>query len=89
MGNFIGGSAYGMSRDVVEGQILLNTNVLKKLTEPELRQLAFELDKLQKECRSEQPAGDDTQAIQKRGRKLSRITAALNMINQTIFSRNR
>lgn len=89
MGNYIGGSAYAMSHDIAEGQVLLNSNVLKKFTEPELRQLVFELDKVQKEIRSEQPAGDDTQAIQKRGRKLSRITAALNMINQTIFSRNR
>ena len=89
MGNFMGGSAYAMSRDIAEGQILLNTNVLKKFTETELRQLVFELDKVQKECRSDQPTGDDTQAIQKRGRKLSRITAALSMINQTIYSRNR
>jgi hypothetical protein len=89
MGNFIGGSAYAMARDVAEGQLLLNPNVLKKLVDPELRQLAFELDKVQKECRADQPAGDDTQAIQKRGRKLSRITAALNMINQVMVSRNR
>src|SRR5207249_5925667 len=82
MGNFIGGSAYAMSRDIAEGLILVNTNTFRKFSPVELKQLAFELDKVQKEARSEQPAGDDTQAIQKRGRKLGRITTALQIINQ-------
>ncbi len=81
MGSFIGGSAYAMSRDIAEGMILINANVLKKFATEELRLLSFELDKVQKEIRAEQPAADDTQAIQKRGRKLSRITQALMMIN--------
>jgi len=87
MGNFIGGSAYAMSRDIAEGMILLNANTLKKFTPVELKQLAFELDRVQKEIRSEQPAGDDTQAIQKRGRKLSRITASLQIINQAMMKK--
>ena len=84
MGNFIGGSAYAMSRDIAEGLILVNTNTFKKFSPVELKQLAFELDKVQKEARSDQPAGDDTQAIQKRGRKLGRITTALQIINQAM-----
>jgi hypothetical protein len=87
MGNFIGGSAYAMSHDIAEGMILLNANTLKKFTPVELKQLAFELDKVQKEIRSEQPAGDDTQAIQKRGRKLSRITTSLQIINQAMMKK--
>jgi transposase len=85
MGNFIGGSAYAMSRDIAEGMILVNTNTFKKFSTVELKQLAFELDKVQKEARSEQPAGDDTQAIQKRGRKLGRITTALQIISQSMI----
>jgi hypothetical protein len=84
MGNFIGGSAYAMSRDIAEGMILVNANTFKKFTPAELKQLAFELDKVQKEARSDQPPGDDTQAIQKRGRKLGRITTALQIINQVL-----
>ncbi len=84
MGNFIGGSAYAMSRDIAEGMILVNANTFKKFTPAELKQLAFELDRVQKEVRSEQPAGDDTQAIQKRGRKLGRITTALQIVNQAM-----
>ena len=81
MGNFIGGSAYAMSRDIAEGLVLVNANVLKKFTPAEMKALTFELDRVQKEVRAEQPAVDDTQGIQKRGRKLSRITAALQIIN--------
>ena len=88
MGSFIGGSAYAMSHDIAEGMILINANVLKKFTPEELRQLSFELDKVQKEIRGEQPAGDDTQAIQKRGRKLSRITQALMMINAAMIKKS-
>jgi hypothetical protein len=87
MGSFIGGSAFAMSRDIAEGLILINANILKKFSPEELRQLTFELDKVQKEIRGEQPAGDDTQAIQKRGRKLSRITQALILINATMVRR--
>lgn len=87
MGNFIGGSAYAMSRDIAEGLILINANVLKKFSSAELKQLAFELDRVQKEARAEQPPLDDTQAIQKRGRKLGRITTALQIINQAMTRR--
>ena len=87
MGNFIGGSAYAMSKDIAEGLILVNTNTFKKFSTVELKQLAFELDKVQKEARSEQPAADDTQAIQKRGRKLGRITTALQIINQSMMKK--
>jgi len=88
MSSFIGGSAYAMSRDISEGMILVNANTFKKFAPAELKQLAFELDRVQKEIRAEQPAGDDTQAIQKRGRKLSRITQALLIINAAMSKRS-
>ncbi len=87
MSNFIGGSAYGMARDIAEGLILLNANTLKKFTPAELRQLQFELDRAQKEARADQPGQDDTQAIQRRGRKLSRITTSLQLIKTALTIR--
>ena len=89
MPNFIGGSAYAMSRDIAEGLILVNANTFKKYSVAELKQLTFELDKVQKEARADQPPLDDTQAVQKRGRKLSRITVAMQIINQAVLSKNR
>ncbi|HXH27937.1 MAG TPA: hypothetical protein VNL37_02765 [Candidatus Polarisedimenticolia bacterium] len=87
MGNFMGGSAYAMSRDIAEGLILINSNALKKFSPAELKQLLFELDKVQKETRADQPAADDTQAIQKRGRKITRVTQAMSMINASLTGR--
>jgi hypothetical protein len=87
MGNFIGGSAYGMSRDIAEGLTLVNQNTFKKFSVAEMKQLQFELERVQKEIRSEQPAQDDTQSIQKRGRKLSRITTALSILNIAAIKR--
>ncbi len=77
MGNFLGGSAYAMSKDIAEGYVLLNANLLKKFTDMELVQLRQQLEKVQKEIRAEQPPQNDVQAIQKRGRKISRISSAL------------
>lgn len=81
MGSFIGGSAYAMSRDIAEGYVLLNAALLKKFSPAELAQLRQELEKVQKEVRGEQPAQNDVPAIQKRGRKISRITSALLILN--------
>jgi len=77
MGSFMGGSAYAMSRDIAEGYVLLNATLLKSYTESELMQLRQQLEKVQREIRADQPASDDVQAIQKRGRKISRISSAL------------
>jgi len=77
MGNFLGGSAYAMSRDIAEGYVLLNANLLKKFTLVELAQLRQQLERVQKEIRADQPPQNDVQAIQKRGRKISRISSAI------------
>ena len=87
MGNFSGGSAYAMSREIAEGYILLNTHSLKKFTPDQLKQLSFELDRVQKELRAETTDPNDSMAIQKRGRKLGRISQALLMINATKTAR--
>lgn len=89
MGNFMGGSAFAMARDVAEGLILVNATTFRKFTVAELKQLSFELDRVQKEARADQPAPEDTQAIQKRGRKISRITSAVQIINQAVLSKSR
>ncbi len=86
MGNFMGGSAYAMSRDIAEGLVLLNTSLLKKFSDAELAQLRHQLQRVQKDVRAEQPPLDDIQAIQKRGRKISRINSAL-LVLETLRKR--
>jgi len=66
-----------MSRDIAEGYVLLSAALLKSFSVPELMQLRQQLEKVQREIRADQPASDDVQAIQRRGRKISRISSAL------------
>ena len=78
---FLGGSAYAMARDVGEGFILLNANLLKRMNAEELRQLRFEVDRLLTSVRGDQPSMDNMLAIQTRNRKISRLNSAVFMIN--------
>ena len=77
MANFLGGSAYAMSRDIAEGNVPLRAVLPKGFSPAELMQPRQQLEKVQREIRADQPATDDIQAIQKRGRKISRISSAL------------
>ena len=49
----------------------------KPMTDGQLNQIAFELDRYLKEVRAEQPPLADTQAVQKRARTISRLNNAL------------
>ena len=82
--SFLGGSAYAMARDISEGYILMNPTLMKKLTNPELQQLRFELEKNVRDARATQPPGDDVMAQQQRNRKILRIQQAMTMIENQI-----
>ncbi len=85
--SFLGGSAYGMAHDICDGYVLLSLPVLKRMTEPEMKQLLFEIDRLLTSIRGEQPAQDDTNALQHRNRKISRLSSAVSMINNKLRTR--
>ena len=85
---FLGGSAYAMARDVGEGYILVNVNMLRRLTPEELKTLRFEMERILTSIRSEQPpAPDDVQSIQGRNRKISRLNSGVTMINNQLMSK--
>lgn len=84
---FLGGSAYAMARDVSEGYILLNPGLMRKLAIPEMQQLKFELEKVLRDSRANQPPIDDTLAQQQRNRKILRIQQAMMIIENQIQSR--
>ncbi|MFL6196175.1 MAG: hypothetical protein ACJ75H_18490 [Thermoanaerobaculia bacterium] len=77
---FPGGSAYAMARDVAEGFLLLTERSFKTMTRGDLEQLSFELDRHLRELRGDQPALDDTPAIQLRQRRMQRLNSALMMV---------
>jgi hypothetical protein len=88
MGHFIGGSAFGMARDIAEGLILLNDTMLRKFSAGESQQLLFELDRLAKDARAEQVAQEDAPAIQKKNRRISRINQAVMILKNRLATKH-
>jgi hypothetical protein len=80
VGNFSGGSAYAMAKDIAEGYLLVTERTYLRLLPPELDQLAFEMDRAMRDIRSDQPALEDIMALKQRNRKLQRLTGALSIL---------
>lgn len=77
MGNFPGGSAYAMARDIAEGYYTVTERTFVRMARSELDKLHFEIDRLLREVRGNQPDLEDLPAIQTRNRKIQRINTAL------------
>jgi len=80
MGNFMGGSAWAMARDITEGFIMVTERTFLRLQRPEIDQLAFEIDRHLREIRGEQAPLDDVAALQQRNRRISRLNNAMVML---------
>ena len=80
MVGFMGGSAPAMAAQIADGMYLLNANTLRAFSAGELGMLRHELEKLQRETRSQVPDQTDAQANQSRNRRITRISSALQVI---------
>jgi hypothetical protein len=74
---FPSGSAYTMSRDIAEGYTLVTERTFKALTAADLEKLVFEMERLMRELRGDQPSMEDIPAIQARNRRIQRINQAM------------
>jgi hypothetical protein len=88
MASYQGGSAPAMANQVAEGLTLLNANSLRSFTPGELNLLRQELDKLQREARSEVPPADDALANQGRNRRIARLATAMQVVSHRLTARN-
>ena len=77
MASFPGGSAYAMARDIGEGYHSVNERTFQRFNRADLDKLTFELNRLLKEVRGDQPAIDDLPAVQQRNRKIQRLNTAM------------
>ena len=80
MANWMGGSCPAMASQIAGGFMLLSSANLKGFLPPELQALKFELEKLLRNVRSEVPPQDDALAQQARNQKISRLSAALQVV---------
>lgn len=81
MSPFLGGSAPAMASQIAEGYTLLTAVQLKRLTDTELDQLQFELEKLLRDLRGQVVPADDVAGNQAKNRKISRVTNALQQVS--------
>jgi hypothetical protein len=65
-----------MARDIAEAFTLVTERMLTRFGRDELEKLGFEIDRLLRDLRAEQPALDDLAAIQARNRRLQRLHQA-------------
>jgi len=89
MAAFPSGSAWAMARDISEGYIMVTELTYRRLTSPELDKLSFELGRLLRDLRAEQPDLADTLAVQKRNRRIQRINGAVVMLRAFRLKRKR
>ncbi len=84
MANWMGGSAPAMAGQVAGGFVLLSSATLKGFLPAELHTFKLELEKALRGVRAEVPAQDDALAQQARNHRISRLSSALQVVqNQT------
>jgi hypothetical protein len=89
MSPYMGGSAPAMANQVAEGYTMVTAVQLKRLTDPELDLLQFELERILRDLRGSVVPQDETQAAQLKNRKLARVVGALQQIGATKVRRKR
>ena len=80
MAGFLGGSAYGMSRDIAGGYIIVTERTYHKMTPGDMSQLAHEIDRALRELRGNNVVSDDITEVQQRARKIQRLHGAVTIL---------
>lgn len=81
MSVFIGGSAYNMARDIADGYVIATELTFKQFKPPDFQTFGFEAEKLLRDIRGTQPPSTDTEALQKRQRRMQRLQLAVTIAN--------
>jgi hypothetical protein len=69
-----------MAKDIADGYLMVTERTYQRFEPAQLDQLAFELERSQRDIRGVLSANDDTATIQQRNRKLQRLTQAIAML---------
>ena len=69
-----------MAKDIADGYLMVTERTYQRFESAQLDQLAFELERSQRDIRGVLSATDDMATIQQRNRKLQRLTQAIAML---------
>lgn len=70
-----------MAKDLGSGVQMLTEPLMSRLRRGEIEQLIFEVDRLVREVRGDQPPFDNIPALQQRNRRIQRLTHATQMLS--------
>jgi hypothetical protein len=87
MANWMGGSCPAMANQIAGGFCTVSAATLRGFLPTDLQALKFELEKQLRNVRAEVPPQDDALAQQARNHKIGRLTSALQVVNNQMFSR--
>jgi hypothetical protein len=87
MANWMGGSCPAMANQIAGGFCSVTTATLKGFLPADLTALKLELEKQLRNARAEVPPQDDALALQARNHKIGRLTSALQVVSNQMFSR--
>ncbi len=73
--------AWKVVSEIADGYTTLSPAFLKRYQEPELNSLNVELERQTREVRSQVLAADDVEGVQKKNRKLLRLSAAAQVLS--------
>lgn len=69
-----------MAKDIADGFLMVTERTYQRFEPAQLDQLAFELERAQRDIRGVLSATDDMATVQQRNRKLQRLTQAIAML---------
>jgi hypothetical protein len=69
-----------MAKDIADGYLMVTERTYMRFDPAQLDQLAFELERAQRDIRGDVSATDDLPTVQQRNRKLQRMTQAIVML---------
>jgi hypothetical protein len=87
MANWMGGSCPAMANQIAGGFCSVTASTLRGFLPTELQAFKLELEKQLRNARAEVPPQDDALAQQARNHKIGRLTAALQVVNNQMYSR--
>jgi hypothetical protein len=87
MSGFPGGSAWAMARDIGSGYLRLSERTLARFNRGQIGKLAFEIDKLLREVRGQQPDLTDVNALRQRNQRIQRLTTGRRVIEAALQRR--
>lgn len=89
MSRFAGGSPWAMAREIGEGYVLVTDRTLSRLMPAEVDKLAFEIERLLREIRGAPSGGLEATELQRRNRKILKLTGAQRVVRAHLMQRRR